>query len=136
MHTVQSSIHLADTDAAGVIFFARLQELAHRVYEDWLEQHGCGLRALFDEGERGLPIVHAECDYRAPLRVGDPIRITMTVPRIGTSSYQTAFTIEGEDGVTAGKVLLIHACRYADGRGKAPLPAALLAALQGLHEAG
>lgn len=55
-------------DAAGVLFFARLFEHAHQVYEGFMEVIGWPLPQLLGEGALMLPIVHAEADYRSPMR--------------------------------------------------------------------
>lgn len=84
-------IRLAQTDAAGVVFFTRPLELIHEAYEAFLDQAELGVRALLDAGT-ALPIVEASIRLCAPLRVGDDVAISLSCERQGECSFTRRIT--------------------------------------------
>ncbi|NJO96449.1 MAG: hypothetical protein HC764_10845 [Pleurocapsa sp. CRU_1_2] len=56
-------IYLSDTDAAGVVYFAKGLEICHQAYEESLIWGGISLKQMIQEGKIALPIVHAEIDF-------------------------------------------------------------------------
>jgi 1,4-dihydroxy-2-naphthoyl-CoA hydrolase len=76
-YSYQCTIRLADTDAAGVIYFANLLHLCHEAYEHCLQTAGMDWQALLDGREVALPIVHTEANFRQPLRWGDRLNIDL-----------------------------------------------------------
>src|SRR6185437_3491219 len=46
---------------------------------------GYGFAKLIASGH-GAPIVHAECDFTAPSRMGDRVQLTLLVERLGRAS--------------------------------------------------
>jgi 1,4-dihydroxy-2-naphthoyl-CoA hydrolase len=124
MHT---TISLGDTDAAGVLFYARLFELTQRAFEHHCA--GCGFPIARFFADRILaPVVHVEADYRRALRLGDAITVEASVESIGDSSFRMGYVVRTEDGGLAAEALVVHVCIGADGR-SAPVPALLRAAL-------
>ena len=51
----------------------------------------------------GLPRVHVECDYKAPLRVDDIVTVALSVAKVGLSSLTLNYELylENESGKTA-----------------------------------
>lgn len=127
IHT--TTVRLHDTDAAGVLYFANQFRLAHEAYEAFMELAGASLPAMLKKGNLALPIVHAESDYRTPLRVGDILTITLRLHRLGKTSFTLASRISA-NGQTAGYVTTTHVAIHRRSGGKTPLPPALKRALQ------
>lgn len=127
--TYSRLIHFADTDAAGVVYFARYLSLCHEAYEESLAAAGIGLQ-VFSERERlFLPIRSSEADYLRPLRGGDAVRVTLTVAVEAADTFRTVYEVwrEGTPAKVAARVRLQHVCIRIDGRDRAPLPPAFLA---------
>jgi acyl-CoA thioesterase FadM len=84
----------------------------------------------------GLPRVHAECDYEAPLRFEDEVLVHLLVEKKGTRSltYQFRFyrlndTVQQQ--VARGRLTAVCAERREDGSMKAvPLPTVLTEKIQ------
>lgn len=124
MYTITKTIHLHDTDAAGRLYFAHQFRLAHEAYESFMTTLGFPLSDILKAGRFGLPIVRAEADYKASLRVGDEISIEVKPMRIG----QTSFTLLSRfvrQGHTVGRVSTVHVSVDARRGTKRPLPARL-----------
>lgn len=125
-------IRLAQTDAAGVVFFTRPLELVHEAYEAFLDAAGIGVRALLDAGT-ALPVVEASIRLLAPLRVGDDVAISLSCERLGEHSFILRARLRhGEQLAAEGRT--VHVSIDALGR-TTPLPTLLIDALSALPEA-
>jgi len=78
--TYAATISLGDTDAAGVLFFARLFDFVQRAFEAHIGARGLPIARCLSEGVFA-PVVHAEADYRTPLRLGDALRLSRVLSR-------------------------------------------------------
>jgi len=128
--TFEFTINLRHVDSAGVVFFARFFELAHDAYERFMEELGHPLPADMAHSDLILPIVHAHSDYHGFLRLGDRVRITISVEKISTRSYGLVYAFSLGDGASCATVRTVHvAVDPAQGRA-VQLPESLRAALQ------
>jgi len=91
--TYSRTIRLADTDAAGVIYFASLLSICHEAYEDRLLQSNINLKTFFRNTETALPIVHGEIDFFQPLFCGDRIEIQLIPKVINENSFEISYQI-------------------------------------------
>jgi len=86
--TYERTIRLADTDAAGVVFFARTLALCHEAYEAALDAAGCSIAGLLGQkSDILIPIARASADYLRPLFCGDLVRITLRPTRLSEESF-------------------------------------------------
>lgn len=132
-HTVR--ISLRDADAAGVLFFGRYFALAHDAYETFLDGHGLNLGRLLQEGRFVVPVVHAESDYRRPLRVGERVTIRLRVAEVRRRAFTVAYEFLDGSGESACSLRTVHvAVDLSTGRA-APLPDELRAVLEAAHAA-
>lgn len=132
MRRFTTHVRMRDTDAAGVIYFANQFTLAHQGFEHYLEEEGLGLGLVFAERDYRFPIVHAEADYRAALRVGDELAIEMTAERVGSTSFTLVFRVFNKAGREVGLVRTVHVAVDRDTWSKRPLPPELRAAVEKL----
>jgi acyl-CoA thioesterase FadM len=85
----QVAVRFEEADARGILFYGRLQALAHHAWEDFVvaelvERWG----DWFDSQSFVAPIRHAEADYHRPLRPGLTYDIELTIGKIGESSFE------------------------------------------------
>jgi 4-hydroxybenzoyl-CoA thioesterase len=84
--SVTLPIRFSQCDAAGIVYFPNYFDLVHACLEDWYEQVlSFGFTKLVGSGH-GAPIVHAECDFSVPSRMGDRVQLTLLVERLGGAS--------------------------------------------------
>ncbi len=103
------SIFLKETDATGVIYFTSLFHYALEAFEVLLHEKDSSLSQIFAKGYL-MPIVHAEADYKAPLRVGDAISVDLSLVHVGTSSFSIESKIVHLATLKeAGSVKIVHA---------------------------
>jgi 1,4-dihydroxy-2-naphthoyl-CoA hydrolase len=87
MFIYDTKIRLHHTDAANLIFYSKLFNLAYECYEDFLEINDFSIPKILDEKKILVPVVHAEADYIKPIKIGDKIKIQMSLNKLGNSSY-------------------------------------------------
>lgn len=102
------TIPFQDVDAAGVVFFAHLFRYAHEVYEQFMAASDYSLAHILQEGLYQLPLVHAEADYRLPLRHHQQIVIEMWVEKVGNSSFKLRFIYLDDDASLCASVETVH----------------------------
>lgn len=136
---VPLTVRFHEADRAGVAFFGRAFEYIHTAQEEVLAAAGCPIRANFDAGW-GLPIAHAEADYRRPLVLGDKLVVAVSVHAVGTSSITFDFQIRGagdpRDVRVTARLVQVCVSTLGDRDGgflKRELPAELLAGLRRLR---
>lgn len=84
-------IRFSHCDPAGILFYPRYAELLNEIVEDWFaEGIGIDFRSLMGEYRLGVPVVHLECDFLAPARLGDTLVFRLAVHAVGASSVQLA----------------------------------------------
>ena len=127
------TVRLADTDAAGVVFFARTLAICHDAYEEALVAAGVKLGDLLGANGVVVPISRSEAEYKRPLRPGDKLRITVTPAMGSESSFSLRFEIVklGPPEKLAAVVRTEHVAASTVKRERIPLPPALAAWIQG-----
>jgi 4-hydroxybenzoyl-CoA thioesterase len=113
VHVYERPVKFEDVDAANIVFFARFFNYGHEAMESLLSGLDGGYVRLVMERKIGMPAVHVECEFKAPLRFGDVARIQVTVPHIGTKSCSYNYAMyRARDGVLAAN--LRHVCAVSD----------------------
>ncbi len=86
--TCRRSVAFSDTDAAGVVHFARILTYVEDAEHDWLKSEG------YDVGDTMMwPRVKVECEYSHPLRYADEVQISLQLEKRGTSSLSYHFQV-------------------------------------------
>ena len=128
-HRYSRTIRLADTDAAGVVYFARTLSLCHEAYEDALATAGINIHDLL--GAQGIivPIAKSEAEYLRPLRTGDKIRIEVKPEPVSEDAFIVRFEVYrlGPPEKLVARVKTEHVCASTTKRERAALPAAVVA---------
>lgn len=121
-------IYLSDTDAAGVVYFARGLDICHQAYEESLGSMGISLKQMIATGDIALPIVHGEIDWLRPLFCGDQIQVNLNPSLINSSEFAIAYQIFLVDNLE--QVLVNaqtrHVCINPQLRRRIDLPASML----------
>jgi 1,4-dihydroxy-2-naphthoyl-CoA hydrolase len=124
-----STVHFADTDAAGVVFFANYLRICHEAYEAALAEAGINLKSFFSDAGVLVPISRSEASYLRPLFPGDKLSVSCTPAILSEHSYEIRFEITrlGPPQKVAGQVRTEHVCISSKSREREALPAALAA---------
>ena len=95
------AVQFQHVDAAGIAFFARIQEYFHETLMLFLEHAGQPLPAQLRAGTGMAPLVHAEADYLLPLRFGDRFRVGIVDAETTPFKVTLGFRLDAEAGVAA-----------------------------------
>ncbi|MDS3861214.1 thioesterase family protein [Thermosynechococcaceae cyanobacterium BACA0444] len=121
-------VRFADTDAAGVVYFANVLNFCHEAYEDSLLHQGIVLPQMANFPRLALPITHAEVNFKLPLVCGDHLNIGIKPEQIDSFSYEINFqVIRLRDEKLAAQARTRHVCLDIQTRHRCELPSILQA---------
>jgi 1,4-dihydroxy-2-naphthoyl-CoA hydrolase len=129
MFTYRRQIFIADTDATGVIYFAKLPQIALEAFEVFVGEAGIHLGEMLEKEGFLLPIVHTSANYTAAVRLGDVVEAHLSLAQEGTSSFRlrTTFT------PAIGDVEIVHVVLSKETGASMPIPPKLHALLHKLN---
>jgi 1,4-dihydroxy-2-naphthoyl-CoA hydrolase len=127
--TYSRTVHFADTDAAGVVFFANYLAICHEAYEESLSAAGINLKTFFSDNAVVVPISKSETEYLRPISCGDKLDVSVSARALSENSYELSFEIMrlGAQAKCAGRARTEHVCIDSKTRSRRALPAALAA---------
>ena len=119
------TVHFPDTDAAGVVFFARYLSMCHEAYEEALATAGVPLGTFFADHGVIVPVSKSEATYLRSLVCGDKLRIEVTPTLLTENSYALDYVIwkTGTVDKRAAVARTEHVCISSKTRERLPLPA-------------
>lgn len=84
-------------DPAGIVFYPQYFVLFNELTEDWFNQ-GLGIDFARFHVERGLgvPMGNVQCRFLSPSKVGEILRLSLSINRIGKSSLE--LNVSGRSG--------------------------------------
>jgi len=87
-------------DIAGIVYYPRFWDLAHRFYEESWE-YTCGMHynELLQKHRIGFPLVHSEANFHHPLSYGDTAFCKIAVKNIGDTSITWFFQIFNQNEI-------------------------------------
>ena len=110
-HEFQVRVTYADTDKAGIIYYANYLKYLEQGRTELLRSLGVRYRDLEVQRKLFLPAVSSSCDYLAPSRYDDLLTIRTWISELGRASI--SFSCEVVDGELGGKVVARVRSRHA-----------------------
>lgn len=110
MTVFKRKISLADTDAAGVVFYPNYLKLAQEAFEDFLESGKIYVGDIIGKLDYTIPVVRSEIDFLNPYRIGDLAIVNVKPLKIGTSSFEIEFVFLNEAGKQYALAKVVHVC--------------------------
>jgi len=99
MYVRDLRIEFAHCDPAGIVFFPRFFEMLNSQVENFFRDAvNYPFERMILAEKHSVPTVHFQIDFRAPARLGELLRFTLRVQRLGRSSVDLAHTAHGPDG--------------------------------------
>ena len=99
-YSVPVLIRFSHSDPAGIVYYPNYFDMFTAVVEDWFRDAlGVNYADEIMVRRRGFPLVHAECDFFVPSRMGETLTMTVLVGRVGRSSL--SLIIHGHVGAEA-----------------------------------
>jgi 1,4-dihydroxy-2-naphthoyl-CoA hydrolase len=119
------TVRFADTDAAGVVYFANVLTMCHEAYEESLSQGNIDLKTFFAQNAIAIPIIHAEVDFLAPIYCGERIEIKVSSKLINEKIFELNYQIvKGSSQIAQAQTR--HICIETRSRKTKPLPVTIL----------
>ena len=109
-------IYYEDTDCGGVVYYANYLKYFERARTQYLEERGLSVARLMKEGTLFV-VVHADVDYRSPVRYDDRLSIETVVSDMTAASFTFSHVIRERE---SQRVVVEGSARLAatDGNGK------------------
>lgn len=129
MFSLKCRVHLKDTDMTGVIFFSHLFTFAGETLETWLFE-----KNIYIEKEPFfIPVVHAEGDYIAPIKMGDVLDISLYLEKMGKSSFTLGTKMKNQEGTLVATTKVVYVSIERESWTSTPIPEKLKQHLSSLE---
>ncbi|MCC7071470.1 MAG: acyl-CoA thioesterase [Deltaproteobacteria bacterium] len=93
-YTSVQKIRFDDVDGAGIVYYPRFFHLCHAAMEDFFDDAApFSYPHMINTMRLGLPSVHIEADFTAPLMYGDVVVVTLAIVHIGSASVRMRYQI-------------------------------------------
>lgn len=83
---MEVKIYYADTDCAGVVYYANYLKYFEWARTEYMEKRGINLPGLMKQGVLFM-VSSAQIDYRSPARYGETLLIETSLPKITPASF-------------------------------------------------
>lgn len=119
-------------DPAGIVFYPRYFEMVNSVIENFFaDVVGRSFASMHFGADNGVPTVAMEAVFQRPSRLGDKVRFTLRVEKVGGSSVRMAIEGHGDDGL---RLQVGMTLAWISGMKAAPWPGGMRAALERYRE--
>jgi YbgC/YbaW family acyl-CoA thioester hydrolase len=121
MFSSNQKVYFYDADPAGIIFYANIFKFVHVAFEDFIGSINPG-KEYFTVADSVIPVFHAEANYLNPIKVGDELRIDVSVSVLKTSSFEMSYKIIKNQDQLAAEAKIVHVCVQKKNFKKTELP--------------
>jgi YbgC/YbaW family acyl-CoA thioester hydrolase len=124
-YRITRRVEFSETDMAGIVHYSNFFRYMEAAEHAFFRSIGYSVVTRNVDPPVGWPRVHAECDYRRPIRFEDEIDIRMYVTKKKSKSLTYGFwfrKLEGSEMVDVARGSLTVVCvRHQNGRMKAAM---------------
>ena len=126
--TYKRTVYLADTDAAGVVYFANVLVMCHEAYEASLATAEISLQELLSNREIALPIVHSKADFFRPMFCGDQLLIDLNSHQLNDTEFEVVYQVLAASSSERclAKAITRHVCINPTSRRRIKMPEAII----------
>jgi len=107
MFETERIVEFGMCDSAGILFFAKIFELTHSAYEEFILRSDLE-NSYFENENFAIPLINASADYNAPIRLHEVLNISIAVSKIGNSSFQLISTFTDDLNISKATVKTAH----------------------------
>ena len=118
-------------DMAGIAFYPRIFDLAHRFFEEaWEVMCGISYPHIIQEMEIGFPVVDIKSEFHSPFRYGDTINAKVWISKVGVKSctWQYRFFNQNDDLLWSSEQVTV--CVSMKNMESLPIPSKLRSGLE------
>ena len=119
-------------DMAGIAFYPRIFDLAHRFFEEsWELICGFDYPTILMEMEIGFPVVNINSQFHAPFRYGDSITATIWISDVGTKSCTWQYEFHNQKDELLWSSQQVTVCVSMKNMESLPIPPQIRSGLEG-----
>lgn len=98
-------VTFGDADPAGIAYYPRILDVCHRAFERFFfEAVGECYADTFLRRDVGFPTVSLAAEFRAPMRFGERIAVTVSIGAITTKTATFVYAFHRADGTRCATV--------------------------------
>jgi acyl-CoA thioester hydrolase len=116
-------LRFSDLDLYGhvnsVVYFTYLETARVKLFNDFFRE--------LTERQIFILVAHAECDYKLPILFGDPLVVSVTVARVGASSFDLDYRLHDGEEKTYATARTTMVCFDTIRKTTIPVPATITA---------
>jgi YbgC/YbaW family acyl-CoA thioester hydrolase len=110
-------------DLAGIAFYPRIYDLAHRFFEEsWEEICGIDYPTILLEKRFGFPVVNINSQFHSPINYGDNITATIWISEVGLKSCTWEYQFHNQAGVLLWSSKQVTVCMNLDSMSSVEIP--------------
>ncbi|MCH2647169.1 MAG: acyl-CoA thioesterase [Candidatus Poseidoniaceae archaeon] len=118
-------------DLAGIAFYPRIYDLAHRFFEEsWEEMCGVGYPHILQEMKIGFPVVDIKSEFHSPFRYGDTVNATIWISKVGVKSCTWQYRFHNQNDELLWSSEQVTVCVSMTNMESLPIPAELRTGLE------
>lgn len=108
--TKQEEVRFKHVDFAGIVFYPRFLEMLNDLVEDWFAEALDRPFSKIHEEQEGIPTVDLKVQFKKAARIGDVLRKSLWVVKLGGASVTFGFEFTHTDGSTCleGEATLVN----------------------------
>src|SRR5688500_16967097 len=124
--SVTHRVQFSETDMAGVVHFSNFFRWMEEVEHAYFRSLGLSVALLTDETHLGWPRVSATCDFFAPVRFEEEVKLTFRITKLGEKSlnYEVEFSSNNKR-IALGKTTSVCCQLTPEGMKSIPIPPAI-----------
>ena len=107
MFIAKRKINFYDCDPAGILFYGKIYELSHSVYEELIQSFGLK-EDYWSNEDYVVPIIHSEAIYHKPLIYNSFAVVELFVENISSSVFKLSYNCKNENGEICVEVKTTH----------------------------
>jgi len=107
MYKTKQRINFFHCDPAGIIFYARLFEICHSVYEEMISSFELD-ENYWQNDEYAVPIVKCDAGFYKPVKPGEEVTVELVVTELRETTFQLGYSIKNDKDVEVASAKTVH----------------------------
>jgi YbgC/YbaW family acyl-CoA thioester hydrolase len=124
-------VTMASVDAVGIVFFGAYWSWFESAFEGYITAvSGSSWREVLASG-LAMPVVHAEMEYRQPLRLSEDVTVEIRLTKLGSRSIHFHADFRNGSGELVAEAKTVNVVVGTDGMNEVDMPGWLVASAEG-----
>ena len=107
MVTSKKKINFYHCDPAGILFYARLFEICHSVYEEMISSFELEDN-FWQNDDYVVPIVKCDAGFYKPVKPGEDVTIELVVKELRETTFVLSYSIKNDSDIEVASAKTVH----------------------------